>query len=34
VKDRRPLPEAPKDFDAALSGAKTGAYNLEEFNAN
>ena len=34
LKDRRPLPEPPKNWDAALSGAKSGSYNLEEFNAN
>lgn len=31
--ERRPCPEPPKNFDAALSGAASGSYNLDEYNA-
>lgn len=30
--ERRPCPEAPKNFDTALSGAKTGGYNVDSYN--
>ena len=29
---RRPCPEAPKDFDEALSGAKSGNYDFQTYN--
>ena len=30
--ERKPCPQPPKNFDQAISGAKTGAYNMQEYN--
>lgn len=31
--ERKPCPEPPKEFNAALSGAGGGKYNLDDYNA-